>query len=184
MPRILLAILAVLIVAIAGVYAIFASDLKGSRARLVGRSKTVETSFGTVEFAVMGEGEPLLIAHGAAGGFDRGVEMTGAMAARGYRLIVPSRFGYLRSTMPSNLTTAMQADAYAQLLDRLGIDKVFVVGISAGVWSSIRFAILHPERCRALALLAPRGTCRQGRQSTVAPPSGRFSTPISSPGQP
>ena len=65
MPRILLAILAVLIVAIAGVYAIFASDLKGSRARLVGRSKTVETSFGTVEFAVMGEGEPLLIAHGA-----------------------------------------------------------------------------------------------------------------------
>jgi pimeloyl-ACP methyl ester carboxylesterase len=110
----------------------------------------------------MGEGEPMLIVHGAAGGFDQGVEMTGAMAGRGYRLIVPSRFGYLRSTFPANLTTAMQADAYAQLLDRLGIDKVFVVGISAGAWSSIRFAILHPERCRALALLAPAGYLPKG----------------------
>jgi pimeloyl-ACP methyl ester carboxylesterase len=49
----------------------------------------------------------------------------------------------------------MQADAYAQLLDRLGIDKVVVVGISAGAWSSMQFAIRHPERCRALVLLVP-----------------------------
>jgi len=77
------------------------------------------------------------------------------MAARGYRLIVPSRFGYLRSTMPANLTTAMQADAYVQLLDHLGIDKVVVVGISAGAWSSMQFAIRHPGRCRALVLLVP-----------------------------
>jgi len=67
--------------------------------------------------------------------------MTGAMAGSGYQLIAPSRFGYLRSTMPDNLTTAMQADAYAQLLDLLGIDKVVVVGISAGAWSSLQFAI-------------------------------------------
>src|ERR1017187_10155481 len=155
MPRILLAILAVLIIAIAGVYAIFARDLKGARARLVGRSETIETSFGTLEYALMGGGEPMLIVHGAAGGFDQGMDMTGAMAGRGYRLIVPSRFGYLRSTLPGNLTTAMQADGYAQLLDRLGIDKVGVGGISAGAWSSIEFAIRHPERCRALVLLVP-----------------------------
>src|SRR5450631_3133832 len=111
MRRILLAILAVLIVATAGIYAIFARDLGGARARLAGRSKTVETSFGTLEYAVMGEGAPLLVVHGAEGGFDQGIDMTGAMAGRGYRLIAPSRFGYLRSTMPSSPTTAMQADA-------------------------------------------------------------------------
>jgi len=33
--------------------------------------------------------------------------------------------------MPGNRTTAMQADAYAQLLDHLGIDNVVVAGISA-----------------------------------------------------
>jgi 2-hydroxy-6-oxonona-2,4-dienedioate hydrolase len=49
----------------------------------------------------------------------------------------------------------MRADAYAQLLDHLGIDKVFVVGISAGAWSSVQFAIRHPERCRGLLLLVP-----------------------------
>ena len=103
----------------------------------------------------MGEGEPLLVVHGAEGGFDQGIDMTSAMAARGYRLIVPSRFGYLHSTLPANLTTAIQADAYAQLLDHLGIDKVVVVGISAGAWSSMQFAIRHPERCQGLVLLVP-----------------------------
>jgi 2-hydroxy-6-oxonona-2,4-dienedioate hydrolase len=129
--------------------------MTAARARLAGRSQTTQTSFGTLEYAAIGEGEPMLIVHGAAGGFDQGIDMTGAMAGRGYQLIVPSRFGYLRSTLPANLTTAMQADAYAQLLDRLGIDKVVVVGISAGAWSSTQFAIRHPERCRALVLLVP-----------------------------
>jgi pimeloyl-ACP methyl ester carboxylesterase len=153
--RILFVILAVLIVAAVGVYVIYALEMKAARARLVGRSQTIQTSFGTLEYAVMGEGEPMLIVHGAEGGFDQGIDMTSAMAGRGYRLIVPSRFGYLRSTMPGNPTTAMQADAYVQLLDHLGIDKVVVVGISAGAWSSMQFAIRHPDRCRALVLLVP-----------------------------
>jgi 2-hydroxy-6-oxonona-2,4-dienedioate hydrolase len=167
MYRSVLVILAVLVVATIGVYAISARALTRARTRLVGRSKTIETSFGTLEYAEMGEGEPMLIVHGAAGGFDQGIDMTGAMARRGYRLIAPSRFGYLRSTMPGNLTAPMQADAYAELLDRLGIDKANVVGISAGAWSCIQFAIRHPERCRALVLLAPAdylpaGTSIQG----------------------
>jgi pimeloyl-ACP methyl ester carboxylesterase len=155
MRRILFVIFAVLILAAVGVYATYARDMKAARARLVGHSQTIQTSFGTLEYAEMGEGEPMLIVHGAEGGFDQGIDMTGAMAGRGYRLIVPSRFGYLRSTMPNDPTTAMQADAYVQLLDHLGIDKVVVVGISAGVWSSLQFAIRHPDRCRALVLLVP-----------------------------
>jgi 2-hydroxy-6-oxonona-2,4-dienedioate hydrolase len=155
MRRFLFVLLAVLIVATAGVYALYARDMKAARARLVGRSQTIQTSFGTFEYTVMGEGAPVLIVHGAAGGFDQGIDMTGTLAGRGYRLIIPSRFGYLRSATPGNPTTAMQADAYAQLLDRLGIDKVFVVAISAGAWSSMQFAIRHPERCRALVLLVP-----------------------------
>ena len=94
MRRTLYVILAVLIVATSGVYAIFARDLAGARGRLVGRSKTMETSFGTLEYVVMGEGEPMLIVHGAEGGFDQGIDMTGALAAHGYQLIAPSRFGY------------------------------------------------------------------------------------------
>src|SRR5450755_3985654 len=50
-----------------------------------------------------------------------------------------------RAKLPGNPTTAMQADGYAQLLDRLGIDKVVVVAVRGR----------HPERCRALVLLVP-----------------------------
>ncbi|MBI3678523.1 MAG: alpha/beta hydrolase [Proteobacteria bacterium] len=155
MNRTLLVVLVILILAGSGIYALFARDLSDARARLTGHSKTMQTSFGTLEYAVAGEGDPVLAIHGAAGGFDQGLDMTGALAKRGYKLIAPSRFGYLRSSMPAGLTTAMQADAYAQLLDSLGIDKTVVVGISAGAWSSLQFAIRHPERCRALVLLVP-----------------------------
>ncbi len=112
--------------------------------------------------------------HGASGGFDQGVELLGALAGRGFRLIAPSRFGYLRSALPADATTAMQADAYVQLLDHLGIKKVAVVGISAGAWSSLQFAIRHPDRCGALVLLVPAdylpaGTSIQGGAVDVAP---------------
>jgi pimeloyl-ACP methyl ester carboxylesterase len=154
MRLMILLILASVIVA-ACIYATFAHDLSRARARLAGRSETIETSFGTLEYAVIGEGEPVLVVHGAAGGFDQGIDMTGALASRGYRLIAPSRFGYLRSTSRGPFTTALQADAYVELLDHLGTAKVDVAGISAGAWSSLQFAMRHPERVRALVLLVP-----------------------------
>jgi pimeloyl-ACP methyl ester carboxylesterase len=49
----------------------------------------------------------------------------------------------------------MQADAYAELLDRLGVSRAFVIAISAGAWSALQFAIRHPQRCRALVILVP-----------------------------
>jgi 2-hydroxy-6-oxonona-2,4-dienedioate hydrolase len=146
---------------------LFLRDLSYARARLRGRSQTISTSFGIMEYALLGQGKPVLVIHGASGGFDQGLELTGVMAERGYRLIAPSRFGYLRSALPTHPKTAMQADAYVELLDHLGIDKVSVVGISAGAWSALQFAIRHPERCRALVLLVPAdylpaGTSIQG----------------------
>jgi pimeloyl-ACP methyl ester carboxylesterase len=150
-----LLVLAVLIVSAAGVYNLFARDLSLARARLAGHSETLQTSVGTLEYSVRGAGEPILAIHGAGGGFDQAIDMTGALVEHEYRLIAPSRFGYLRSSLPAELTVAMQADAYAELLDHLGIDQAVVVGISAGAWSSMQFAIRHPQRCRALVLIVP-----------------------------
>jgi pimeloyl-ACP methyl ester carboxylesterase len=137
------------------VYAAFQHDLSGARARLAGRSEVVETPFGAVEYARVGKGDPVLVVHGAAGGFDQALEMAGGLSPRGYELIAPSRFGYLRSPAMPGLTPAIQADAYAALLDRLGIGKVAVAAISAGAWSALEFAARYPERCRALVLLVP-----------------------------
>ncbi len=104
---------------------------------------------------MIGDGEPALIIHGAGGGFDQAIDIAGVLAGRGYRLIAPSRFGYLGSPLPTDLVTTMQADAYAELLDRLGVSRAFVIAISAGAWSAMQFAIRHPQRCRALVLLVP-----------------------------
>jgi len=155
MHRRTLCILAVLVAAGLAVFALYARDLAKARARVVGRSTTMATSFATMEYAQIGTGEPTLVVHGAAGGFDQALDMAGPLAEHGYRLIAPSRFGYLRSGMPPHLTTAMQADAYVELLDHLGIAKVDVVSISAGAWSAMQLAIRHPERVRALVLLVP-----------------------------
>lgn len=136
-------------------YVLYARDLAAAQERLVGRSQMIETRFGTLEYADIGAGQPILVIHGAAGGFDQGLDMTGALAERRFRLIAPSRFGYLRSAMPRNATVAMQADAYVELLNRLGVTKVVLAGISAGAWSALEFAIRHPERVQALVLLVP-----------------------------
>ena len=157
-----LVILAVLIVAAVGVYVAFARDLSAARARLVGHSETLQSSVGTLEYSVVGAGEPILALHGAGGGYDQAIDMTGALARYGYRLIAPSRSGYLRSSFPNDLTVSMQADAYAELLDHLGIDTAVVVAISAGAWSAMQFAIRHPQRCRALVLIVPADYLPEG----------------------
>jgi 2-hydroxy-6-oxonona-2,4-dienedioate hydrolase len=49
---------------------------------------------------------------------------------------------------------ADQADAYALLLDTLGIERAAVFGYSGGGPSAIQFAFRHAERTSALILLA------------------------------
>lgn len=144
-----------LVIVSASVGALFLRDMVSARARLSGRTDSIETPYGKVEYAVVGAGDPVLVVHGAGGGFDQGLEIVGPLAAFGYRLIAPSRFGYLGSVLPDRLSTGKQADAYVSLLDHLGIERTAVVGVSAGAWSCIEFAIRHSERCRALVLLMP-----------------------------
>ncbi len=155
MRRISLIVLSVLVVATLSVYGLYLRDLSQARARIVGRSQTIDLPSGKLEYAETGKGAPVLVIHGAAGGFDQSFDMTGALATHGYRLIAPSRFGYLGSALAADASNATQADAYSAILDRLGVDKAFVIAISAGAWSATQFAIRHPERCRALVLLVP-----------------------------
>ena len=69
-----------------------------------------------------------------------------------YRIIAPSRFGYLGSDILGDGTPAEQATAYVELLDELGIDKVYLLATSAGGSVAIRFALDYPERTKGLIL--------------------------------
>lgn len=152
---VLLIALGFLLSAAGGVYLIFQYDLSAARARISNRSKILKISSGQIEFAQSGRGHPVLVLHGAGGGFDQGLLLTRSLNQDQFHLIVPSRFGYLGSNFPQGADPAMQADAYAELLDSLGLEAVFVLAFSAGEWSALRFALRHPRRCKALVLLAP-----------------------------
>jgi pimeloyl-ACP methyl ester carboxylesterase len=118
-------------------------------------STVIETRFGAMEYAETGEGTPFLMVHGTGGGFDQGLLFARRLVEKGYRVISPSRFGYLRSSFPEDPSSANQADAFVELLDKLGLDKVAVAGGSAGALSAIEFAIRHPDRCAALLPIVP-----------------------------
>jgi pimeloyl-ACP methyl ester carboxylesterase len=80
------------------------------------------------------------------------------LAGPGFRVIGPSRFGYFGSTLPKDAAPADQADAYALLLDHLGVDRAVVIAYSAGSGSVLEFARRHPERVIGLILAC----CRLG----------------------
>jgi pimeloyl-ACP methyl ester carboxylesterase len=133
----------------------FRRDLAAARARIAGRSRTVSTPHGPVEYAEAGAGAPILVIHGSGGGFDQGLAFAAPLAGAGRRVIAPSRFGYLGSPLPPDPSPQAQADAFASLLDRLGIEKVAVCGGSAGALSALEFALRHPVRTAALVLVVP-----------------------------
>lgn len=139
----------------AWIYFSYERDLQRERERVVSGSSVVQTPCGQIEYAATGEGLPLLVVHGAGGGWDQGMLFAKSFLESGFRVIAVSRFGYLRTPLPRDASPAAQADAYVCLLDALGIGKAAIVGASAGAPSTMQFALRHPERCSAMALLVP-----------------------------
>lgn len=140
-------------IAVVGVSARYRRDLNAARARLAEVDRRVlPTTWGAVEFADRGSGEPVLVSHGIFHGCDAGLLSVRDLCPD-RRVIVPSRFGYLGSTLPPGATPADQADAFAALLDALGIDKLDVIGISAGATSALQLALRHPEKVIHLVVL-------------------------------
>ena len=130
-------------------------DLRRARARISEGSRIARTSAGPIEYSIFGQGSPLLVVHGAGGGFDQGREIARDFEKNGFQVIAVSRFGYLRTPLPADASAEAQADAHAALLDELGIRKAVVLGVSAGAPSSVQLALRHSDRIDALVLGVP-----------------------------
>jgi pimeloyl-ACP methyl ester carboxylesterase len=129
-------------------------EMEAAKARLLADSELLTTGHGDIEYAVQGEGTPVLSLHGAGGGYDQGLWAAKMAFGDGYKIISVSRFGYLRSPIPKDASIKAQAAQYKDLLDCLHIQKVIVLGISAGGPSAAQFASDYPERTSALILLS------------------------------
>ena len=108
--------------------------------------RTVTTPLGRIEFAERGEGVPILAIHGTLGGWDQGLVSGEYMRVNGFRIIAPSRPGYLGTPLSTGRTFAQQGDALAALLDVLEIDRIIAVGFSGGGPATYELAARHPDR--------------------------------------
>lgn len=130
----------------------YRSDMQAADQRL-SLGRIAQTAAGPIEYASVGDGPPVLVVHGAGGGFDQGL-YTSQAGGDDFRWFAVSRFGYLGTPMPSDASHEKQAAAHLALLDALGIQRAAVIGTSAGGPSSLLFALRYPERCSALVLVS------------------------------
>ena len=136
-------------------YLAFNKELRAARAALHRAGIVVPTAAGPIEYDEAGAGIPVLSIHGAGGGYDQGLMLGNEIFGAGYRIIAPSRFGYLRTPVPADISPAAQADAHNALLENLGVPKAIVMGVSAGARSAIEMAIRHADKVAALILIVP-----------------------------
>jgi len=131
----------------------YKKETLSARSRLQAGSQLYKTSAGVVEAALIGHGSTVLISHGSGGGYDMGLWLAQLIGGQ-FQYVAPSRFGYLRTPVPSDPAPEAQADAYAALLDTLNVNSVIIIGLSAGGPSALQFALRHSGRCHGLIMLS------------------------------
>lgn len=115
-------------------------------------AEVVTTSRGRIETAVAGERGPVVMAvHGTPGDWRQARALAADLSDR-YRVLLPARPGYGRTSLRIGRSPQEQADALRALLDALDLERAVAVGISGGGPSSYEFAVRHPERCAGLVL--------------------------------
>lgn len=134
------------------------SVIRGRKRVASYEAKTAALSYGKMTYVDRGQGEVILSVHGIFGGYDQAFDTCRTFRSD-YRILAPSRFGYLGSDVLGEGTPAGQAAAYVELLDNLGIQKVFVLATSAGGSPAIRFALDYPQRTKGLILYCSAMPC-------------------------
>ena len=116
-------------------------------------SSIVNTSMGPIEYATKGEGPIILLFHMEGSGSDN-INMLEPIIEAGYKIICPSRPGYLSTPLNNEANYTYQANLFAELLDHLKINqKVTVIGLSAGGPAAIEFAKKYADKCTSLILV-------------------------------
>lgn len=154
LPRVLFLIAVAIIFAAGAIMAWFQSWKAGRLVDLATGSQVIELPSGKIEYALHGEGVPVLVFHSAPGGYDQGVAMAGFLTGEGFEIVSPSRPGYLQTPLASGPSPTDQAEAFSWLLEDLEVDRVAVLGVGHGAPAAIEFARKFSPRISALVLVS------------------------------
>ncbi|MGH3447517.1 MAG: alpha/beta fold hydrolase [Nocardioidaceae bacterium] len=104
-------------------------------------------------YELRGEGNPVLLIHGALGQVEIWAEVVEALAAT-HRVLAYDRRGHGRSPNATANRRRHAEDAAALVREVVG-EPATVVGYSSGGSIALETALLHPELMRALVLIEP-----------------------------
>lgn len=108
----------------------------------------------TLYYEEAGRGLPVVFVHEFSGDW-RSFEPQMRHFARYYRCVTFSARGYLPSDVPEDPSRYSQDRATADLLailDGLGLDRAYVVGLSMGAMTTLHVVLEHPDRVRGAVL--------------------------------
>ncbi|MCB9643177.1 MAG: alpha/beta hydrolase [Myxococcales bacterium] len=124
------------------------------------QSHTISLTSGKMRYFSGGNGFPIVFIHGFGGNASQTWRTQMVHFSKSYRVFAPDIYWFGES-QPNNKqvvgTPADQADAIAELLDRHGIAKAHVVGVSFGGYISLAFAIRHPQKVERLVAVDSAG---------------------------
>lgn len=105
-----------------------------------------------------GEGTPVVLLHGLTATRRYVVHGSRALQRSGHRVIAYDARGHGRST-PAGGSGAYRYERLAgdllAVLDATGVQRAVLAGVSMGAHTIVRFALEHPERVAALAIITP-----------------------------
>ena len=107
-----------------------------------------------LHYEASGSGTPVIFVHEYAGDH-RSWEAQMRHFGQRYRAITYAARGYPPSDVPEDVakySQARAADDIGAVLDRLGIDKAHVVGLSMGGFATLHFGFRHPARAHSLVV--------------------------------
>lgn len=107
-----------------------------------------------------GTGPPVVLLHGLGGDHAVWAGLVAGLAAD-HRVLAPDLRGHGRSPAPegSKFSFAELAADLSALLDAEGIASAHVVGLSAGGFLALQYALDSPARCRSLVLIGSASHC-------------------------
>jgi pimeloyl-ACP methyl ester carboxylesterase len=122
---------------------------------------TIELHGQPLSYADIGTGPAVLFVHGLLGSHRHWTQLMHTLAAE-RRLIAPDLFGHGASAKPvGDYSLGAHAATLRDLLDRLGVDRVTLVGHSLGGGIAMQFCYLFPDRVDRLVLVSSGGLGRE-----------------------
>ncbi|SER70265.1 alpha/beta fold hydrolase [Salisediminibacterium halotolerans] len=106
-----------------------------------------------IEYTVSGEGEPVLMLHGGHSSCREELGV-GWLVEAGYKVIVPSRPGYGRTSKAAGKDLAAVSETIRAVLHHAGEERAHIAAFSAAGPAGIAFAAAYPKRTLSLSLLS------------------------------